>query len=191
MPAKKRPATRRTAARRTAARRKPTAGKRLSVRPRGKSFPERMAVWLALFIARQAEGRRATVRVRKDAAILRATHAGCVKCHGTGTIATHGKDGRLTGSKSCTATPSATRVSRGAVARQARFGPDKRSGLMGWKCLCGKGEKPRYRDAKTATAALKTHERKVHGGHSVGGAWYMQLPETAKPTTPAKTPTTV
>jgi len=181
MPAKKRPAARRTAARRSAARRKPAAGKRLSVRPRGKSFPERMAIRLALFIARQAEGRRATVRTRKDAAILRATHAGCAKCHGTGTIYTKGKDGNFTGSKPCPAKPATNSVSRAAVARQARFGPDKRSGLIGWQCPCGKREKPRYRDAKTATGALRTHERNTHAGVSVGGSWYAQLPETAKP----------
>jgi hypothetical protein len=190
MPAKKRPTPRRKPVKRTPARRKPSAGKRLAVRPHGRTFPERMAVWLALFIARQAEGHRATVRTRKDAAILRTTHAGCAKCHGTGTIATHDKKGLLTGSKSCDAKPSQVKVSRAVVARQARFGPDKRSGLMGWKCPCGKGEKPRYRDAKTASAALKAHERKIHGGATIGGAWYMQLPETAKTAT-SKTPATI
>jgi hypothetical protein len=181
MATRKRPATRKPAAKKRPARRKPVARKQLARRPRGGSFGQRAATWLALFIARQAEGHRATVRTRKDAAILRTTHAGCAKCHGTGTIATHDKKGLLTGSKSCDAKPSQVKVSRAVVARQARFGPDKRSGLMGWKCPCGKGEKPRYRDAKTASEALKSHERKIHGGATIGGAWYMQLPETAKP----------
>jgi hypothetical protein len=178
MPANKRP----TARKKPAARRKPIARKQLARRPRGGSRAQRMATWLALFIAKQAEGHRATVRTRKDAAILRQTHAGCAKCHGTGTIYTKGKDGNFTGSKPCPAKPATTTVSRAAVARQARFGPDKRSGLIGWQCPCGKREKPRYRDAKTATAALRTHERKTHAGASVGGSWYAQMPETAKPT---------
>lgn len=189
MPAKKRPTARRKPVKRTPARRKPTAGKRLTIRPRGRSLPEKAAVWVAHFIARQASARQATVRTRKDAAILRVTHAGCPKCHGTGTIATHDKDGQFTGSKSCNAKPSQVRVSRAAVARQARFGVDKRSGLIGWRCPCGGGEKPRYRDAKTASAAIKTHERKRHAGATIGGAWYLQLPEAAKPATAPKPPT--
>src|SRR5256885_10644054 len=32
----------------------------------------------------------------------------------------------------------------------SRMGADKRTGLVGWTCPCGKKEKPRYRDAKTA-----------------------------------------
>jgi hypothetical protein len=184
MPANKRP----TARKKPAARRKPVARKQLARRPRRGGFGQRAATWLALFIAKQAEGHRATVRTRKDAAILRATHAGCAKCHGTGTIYTKGKDGNFTGSKPCPAKPAATSVSRAAIARQARFGPDKNSGLIGWTCPCGAKEKPRYRDAKTATGALRTHERKKHGGITVGGTWYAQLPETAKPATQKGTP---
>jgi hypothetical protein len=188
MPATKRPAPRKPARKRTPAKRRPVARKAVARRPRGGSLPQRMAVWLAHFIARQAEGRRATVRTRKDAAILRATHSGCVKCHGTGTIYTKKKDGSFSGSKPCTAKPATTQVSRAAVAKAARFGPDKRSGLIGWRCPCGKAEKPRYRDAKVATKALRTHERQRHGGQTIGGTWYAQLPETAKPaTTPVKT----
>lgn len=182
MAAKKRPA------RRTTTRKKVVTRKSVTRRPpRGKTLGQRAALRLTMLIVRAAESRRATVRTRKDAAILRATHEGCAKCHGTGTIATHGKDGRLTGSKSCTATPKTMKVSRVQVAKQARFGVDKNSGLMGWKCPCGKREKARYRDAKAATAALRTHERKKHSGQSVGGAWYQQLPENAKPATATTT----
>jgi hypothetical protein len=184
----KRPATRKPARKRTPARRRPAPRRQLARRPRGGGFAQRMAVWLAMFIARQAEGRRATVRTRKDAAILRQTHAGCSKCHGIGTIATHDKHGKLTGSKSCTAKPSTTTVSRTAVARAARLGPDKRSGLIGWRCPCKAQERPRYRDAKTATSAIRTHEAKRHGGQTIGAAWYLQIPEAARPktATPAK-----
>lgn len=188
MASPKRPASRKTTRKRTPAKRRPTARKQLAVRPRGGGLAQRMATWLALFIARQAEGRRVTVRTRKDAAILRVTHAGCAKCHGTGTLYTKGKDGSFSGSKPCPARPAEVKVGRAAVAKAARFGPDKTSGLIGWNCPCGKREKPRYRDAKTATAALRTHERKVHAGVSIGGRWYAQLPEAAKPATTGKTP---
>lgn len=192
MASPKRPAPRKPAGKRTPAKRRPVARKTMARRPpRGRTFPERAAIWLAHFIARQAQGRRAIVRTRKDAAILRQTHAGCGKCHGTGTLYTKDKHGKLSGSKPCPAKPATVRISRAAVARAARFGPDKTSGLIGWKCPCGKREKPRYRDAKTATGALRTHERKVHAGQSLGGAWYAQLPESAKPTTargPVKQP---
>jgi len=181
-------AAKKPAARRTTTRKKTVTRKTVTRRPpRGKTLGQRAAIRLSMLIVRLAESHRDTIRTRKDAAILRATHEGCAKCHGTGTIATHGKDGRLTGSKSCTAKPTTTRVSRYQVAKQARFGVDKNSGLMGWNCPCGKKEKARYRDAKTATAALRTHERHKHGGQSVGGTWYQQLPEQAKPTT--STPT--
>lgn len=178
--AKKRPA-RRTTARKPA--RKKVARRPTTRRPaRSKKLSRRLAVWFAGGIANLAESRRATVQSRRDAAILRITHEGCTKCHGTGTIATHGKDGKLTGSKSCPAKPKTTQVSRTRVAMAARLGPDKNSGLFGWSCPCRAREKPRYRDAKTATAALKTHNRKKHSGISIGGTWYQQLPETAKPT---------
>jgi hypothetical protein len=179
MAAKKRPARRKTV-------KKTIVRKQITRRPaRGKTWQARLATRLAMLIARAAETRRDTARARRDAAILRQTHAGCATCHGTGTIATHGKDGKLTGSKPCTAKPTTLTVSRARVAASSRFGVDKNSGLIGWRCPCGKSEKPRYRDAKTATAALRTHERKQHGGVTVGGAWYQQLPETAKPATTA------
>lgn len=184
MPPKKRPA------RRTTTRKKVVTRKTVTRRPpRGKGIRQRAALGLTMLVIKLAEQRNETLGARKDAAILRATHEGCAKCHGTGTIATHGKDGRLTGSKSCTAKPTTTKVSKFQVAKQARFGVDKNSGLMGWTCPCGKKEKARYRDAKTATAALRTHERVKHGGKSVGGTWYQQLPENAKPTTAKTTPT--
>jgi hypothetical protein len=177
MAAKKRPA------RRTTTRKKVVTRKAVTVRPpRGKTITQKLAIKVSGRLVRIAAQHQDTLGARKDAAILRATHEGCTKCHGTGTIATHGKDGRLTGSKSCPATPTTTKVSKYQVARQARFGVDKNSGLFGWKCPCGKNEKARYRDAKTATAILRTHERKKHGGQTVGGTWYQQLPEGAKPT---------
>jgi hypothetical protein len=120
-----------------------------------------------------------TVRSRKDAAILRATHQGCPTCHGNGQIFTKGKNGSFTGSKRCPAKPTKQRVSKWAVYKASRFGADKNTGLVGWACPCGKKEKPRYRDAKEATKALRTHERQKHGGKSVGGAWYAQANEAA------------
>ncbi|MFE9621969.1 hypothetical protein [Streptomyces sp. NPDC006527] len=38
---------------------------------------------------------------------------------------------------------------------------------------------PRYRDAKEATKALRVHEKKRHGGKTVGGAWYAQTTKAA------------
>lgn len=188
-------ATRKPAARKTNARKRPakkptaaqTRRKKLAARPaRKKGVAQRIGRWLALRVAAHAEAHRHTVRARKDAAILRATHAGCETCHGTGTLYTKDKHGKLSGSKPCPAKPATTKVSKARVHTQARFGVDKHSGLIGWKCPCGTKEKPRFRDAKTATKALRTHEQKKHGGVSVGGAWYAQVPEPSKPT--AKTP---
>jgi hypothetical protein len=165
--------------------------------PRGNNPAERIAAWIAGWLARHARAHRDSVRSRKDAAILRATHAGCGKCHGTGTVFTRGRDGEFTGSKPCTAKPTVTKVSRATIHTAARFGPDKHSGLIGWSCPCGTRQKPRFRDAKTATAALRHHEKTKHGSKSVGGTWYAQLPASAAPTTtktpaaktaPAKTP---
>jgi len=129
-----------------------------------------------------------TVRSRKDAAILKLTHEGCTTCGGLGMIATRKKDGTLTGSKSCTAAPTRMKVSRWEINKAARLGADKSSGLTGWSCPCGKKEKARYRDAKTATAALRAHEKQKHGGKGVGGTWYAQVPAGAAPATPAKQP---
>ncbi|WP_405769268.1 hypothetical protein OG539_32740 [Actinacidiphila glaucinigra] len=181
------------AVKKTPARRKPArkkiSRKAIARKPlRGGTWYHRAAARLALIIISHAEKHRALVRTRKDAAILRATHAGCAKCHGTGTLYTKGKDGAFTGSKPCPATPTATKVSRYAVARQARFGVDKSSGLIGWRCPCGKKERPRYRDAKEATKAIRTHERDKHGGQSVGARWYAQLPEGAAQITGTPTP---
>lgn len=47
---------------------------------------------------------------------------------------------------------------------------------------------PRYRDAKEATKAIRTHERDKHGGQSVGARWYAQLPEGAAQITGTPTP---
>jgi hypothetical protein len=176
-------ATAKTAARKKpASRRRPAARTPVSRRPpRQHGVGQRLAAWFANWLARHAANHRDSVRSRRDAAILRQTHANCTTCHGTGTIFTKGKHGEFTGSKPCPARPATLAVSKTRVAIGARMGVDKHSGLVGWRCPCGKKEKPRHRDAKTATAALRTHERAKHGGVSVGGAWYAQLPEGAQP----------
>jgi hypothetical protein len=170
--------------------RKPAASKprkQIARRPRhNRKLTHRAAAWLGRTLARAAKTHRDTKQARRDAAILRATHEGCTTCHGTGTVYTRDKKtGSFSGSKPCPAKPATTKVSRAAIARQSRFGVDRNSGLIGWRCPCGNREKPRYRDAKAATAALRSHERKQHGGVSVGGAWYAQLPESAKAISPA------
>lgn len=170
-PAAKKRTTRRPAAR-TPVTRRP---------PRHNSRGQRIAAWFANWLARHAAKHRDHARTRRDAAILRQTHANCQVCHGTGTIFTKGKDGAFTGSKPCHAKPATISVSKTRVAIASRVGVDKHSGLIGWTCPCGKKEKPRYRDAKTATAALRTHERQKHGGVTVGGTWYAQLPEGTQP----------
>lgn len=178
------------ATKKTQPRKRPAARTPVTRRPpRGTSPMDRFAAWCGHLIARSAARRAVTVRSRKDAAILRVTHNGCATCHGTGTLFTKDKHGTFTGSKPCPAKPAVTQVSRFKVATAARFGVDKDSGLTGWRCPCGAKAKPRYRDAKTATAALRTHERARHGGVSVGGTWFAQLPERAAPVaTPAAAP---
>ena len=173
-------------------RRKPVSRARATRRPCSGPIGRRAATWLAFFVAKHGEKHLQTVNSRKDAAILRMTHEGCKRCKGNGQIFTKGKDGSFTGSKPCPAKPTKAKASRLKVAVAARFGPDKNSGLIGWACPCGKKEKPRYRDAKLATKALRTHERKKHGGQTVGGAWYAQVPEGADPkaTTPSAAPVT-
>lgn len=179
MPAKRQPARRKPAARRrTPARRKHPA-RRVKI-PRGGPIHARLGTWLVLrVIVPMVADRRSVMQSRKDAAILRATHEGCPTCHGNGQIFTKGKDGSFTGSKPCPAKPTKEKVSRAEINRAARMGADKRTGLVGWTCPCGKKEKPRYRDAKTATAALRAHEKAKHGGKSVGGTWYAQQTEAA------------
>jgi hypothetical protein len=183
-----------TARKRTAARRRTTASRRHPATrvkiPKGGPIHARLGSWLMLrVVVPMVDTHSDTVRSRKDAAILRATHEGCPTCHGNGQIFTKGKNGSFTGSKPCPAKPTKQRVSRWAIYKASRFGPDKNTGLVGWACPCGKKEKPRYRDAKEATKALRTHERTKHGGKSVGGAWYAQAIEAAaqpaKPQVPA------
>ncbi|WP_405673211.1 hypothetical protein [Streptomyces sp. NBC_01530] len=182
MPAKRKP-VRRTARTAPARRRKTAARKHPARRvkiPRGGPLHARLGTWLVLrVIVPMVADRRSVMQSRKDAAILRATHKGCPTCHGNGQIFTQGKDGSFTGSKPCTAKPTKEKVSRAEINRAARVGGDKRTGLVGWTCPCGKKEKPRYRDAKTATAALRAHEKQKHGGKSVGGTWYAQQTEAA------------
>lgn len=182
------------AARKPAARRKTTTTRRKTVKrtstvrkPRATTRGQKMATWLAIKIGEQAEKHTQTVVSRKDAAILRMTHEGCPTCKGNGQIYTKSKkDGSFTGSKPCPAQPTRAKAGRMRVALAARFGPDKHSGLIGWACPCGSKEKPRFRDAKEATKALRTHERKKHGGKTVGGAWYAQVAADAqvKPNAP-------
>jgi len=184
-------AKRSTARSRAAARRRKPATRKHPARrvkiPRSGPLHARLSSWLVLrVIVPMVDDHKDVLRSRKDAAILRATHEGCPKCHGNGQIFTKGKDGSFTGSKPCPAPATKQKVSRWEINKAARS-IDKNAGLVGWACPCGKKEKPRYRDAKLATAALRTHERQKHGGKSVGGAWYAQTtnaaqqPDQAKP----------
>ena len=183
MPAKRQPARKRT----TAARRTTSRGKHPAARvkvPRSGPIHAQIGARMVLFAISKLDTHGDTVQSRKDAAILRATHEGCPTCHGNGQVFTKGKDGSFTGSKPCPAKPTKQRVSKWAVYKASRFGVDKNTGLVGWACPCGKKEKPRYRDAKEATKALRTHERNKHGGKSVGGAWYAQATPGAIQTEP-------
>lgn len=186
--------TKRTTTRKTTKRpaKRPATRAAVTKRPSRHKHPaERLAAWLGRHIARHAKAHRQTTRSRRDAAILRATHAGCKVCGGTGTQFTQDKKtGAFNGSKPCPAKPTVTKVSRTAVAITSRTGVDKRSGLIGWRCPCGKAEKPRYRDAKTATSAIREHERRKHGGTTVGAAWFAQMPENAA-TKPSPAPKTM
>lgn len=174
-------AARKPAARKTT-RRKPVKRTSTVRKPRATTRGQKAATWLAMKIGEASEKHGQTVMSRKDAAILRMTHEGCPTCKGNGQIYTKSKkDGSFTGSKPCTAKPTKARAGRMRVAIAARFGPDRNSGLIGWACPCGSKEKPRFRDAKDATKALRTHERKKHGGKTVGGAWYGQAAEGAAP----------
>ncbi|WP_435285212.1 hypothetical protein [Streptomyces bacillaris] len=172
-----------------ARRRKPVPrariGKGLTV-PKTVPLHARLGMRMALIAAAQMDAHKTTVMTRKDAAILRMTHEGCPTCKGNGQIFTKGKDGAFTGSKPCPAKPTKAKAGRVKVALAARFSPDKRTGLVGWTCPCGKKEKPKFPDAKAATKALREHEKKKHG-RSLGGAWYGQAvdhPATApKPVT--------
>jgi hypothetical protein len=189
MPAKRKPARRtapaksKKAAARTSARKHPA--RRVKI-PKTGPIHARIGARMALFAASHLEDHSDVVRSRKDAAILRATHKGCPTCNGNGQIFTKGKDGSFTGSKPCPAKPTKQRVSKWEIYKASRFGTDKNTGLVGWACPCGKKEKPRYRDAKEATKALRTHERQKHGGKTVGGAWYAQAAEGAPQAAPQK-----
>ena len=172
-------ANRSTARKRAAARRrKPSArthpARRVKL-PKGGPLHARRGTWLMLrVVVPMIDDRRDTIRSRKDAAILRLSHEGCPKCGGKGQIHTKGKNGEFTGSKPCPANPTKQKVSKWAVHKAARFGPDKSAGLCGYSCPCGKQVKPRFRDPKEATKALRTHERQKHGGKTVGGRYTIQ-----------------
>lgn len=195
MPAKRTPARRTTPARRKPAARsraRKHPARRVKI-PRGGPVHARLGSWLVLrVIVPMVADRRSVMQSRKDAAILRATHEGCPTCHGNGQIFTKGKDGSFTGSKPCPAKPTKEKVSRAEINRSARVGANKRTGLVGWSCPCGKKEKPRYRDAKEATKALRAHEKQKHGAKSVGGTWYAQQTEAAAlaPSQPTHAPKT-
>ena len=194
MPAKRTPARRPTPARRRKPAARATARKHPARRvkiPRKGPLHARAASWLVLrVVVPMVDTRSDVVRSRKDAAILRATHEGCTTCHGNGQIFTKGKDGSFTGSKPCPAKPTKQKVSKLAVWKSSRFGADKNTGLVGVSCPCGWKQKPRYRDAKIATKALRAHEKTKHGGKSVGGTWYAQQTEAAAlaPSPPAPAP---
>ncbi|MFI7329333.1 hypothetical protein ACIBQ3_32440 [Streptomyces rubiginosohelvolus] len=174
MPAKTTTATRKPVARRRKPVPRARIGKGLKV-PKTVPLHARLGMRMALIAASQMDAHKTTVMTRKDAAILRMTHEGCPTCHGNGQIFTKDKKtGAFSGSKPCPAKPTKAKASRVKVALAARFSPDKRTGLVGWTCPCGKKEKPKFRDAKEATKALRDHEKKKHGGKSVGGAWYGQ-----------------
>jgi len=180
MPPKRQPARRTTAVkgRKPAARKHPAS--RVKV-PRKGPLHAQIGSRMVLFAVSKLDQHEDTVISRKNAAILKLTHEGCPTCKGLGQIYTKDKKtGAFTGAKRCPAKPTKQRVSKWAVYKASRFGPDKSTGLLGWACPCGKKEKPRYRDAKAATAGLRTHERQKHGGNSVGGAWYAQATEAAK-----------
>jgi hypothetical protein len=184
MPAKRKPA-RRSTGRATPARRRTSSARKHPARrikpPRGGPLHAQIGMRMVLFAVNRFDNHGDVVLSRKNAAILRATHQGCPTCKGNGQIYTKNKKtGEFTGAKACPAKPTKERVSRWEVYKASRFGADKNTGLIGWACPCGKKEKPRYRDSKTATAALRTHERQKHGGQSVGGKWYAQATEAAK-----------
>lgn len=187
-PAKRQPARRNTAAkrRRTSARKHPA--RRVKI-PRSGPIHARIGARMVLFAVSHLDDHSDVIRSRKDAAILRATHKGCPRCGGNGQIFTKGKDGSFTGSKPCPAKPTKQKASRWEVYKASRFGADRNTGLVGWSCPCGKKEKPRFRDAREATKALRAHEKKKHGGKSVGGAWYAQA--AAGSDTPTAAPTAV
>jgi hypothetical protein len=180
MPAKRKPARRKATsrARATTPRRRTTTTRKKSTSrvrvPRKGPLHAQLGARVAIFAVKRLETREETIRSRKDAAILRATHEGCAKCGGNGQIFTKGKDGSFTGSKPCPATPTKAKVSKWAVYKASRFGADKRSGLVGCSCPCGWKQKPKFRDAKEATKALRAHEKQKHGSKTVGGTWYAQ-----------------
>ncbi|MBB1252922.1 hypothetical protein H3146_06010 [Streptomyces sp. OF3] len=151
------------------------------------SLTGRLARRTGAWAARTHARRRADRRARTDAAILRRTHAGCTTCGGLGVIHKRKKDGSFAGSKSCPAKPAVTKVSRIKTAAEARYGQDRRSGLHGWSCPCGKRARPQWRTAKDATRELRVHEKRRHDGQSIGGTWYVQIPATAT-TAPIKRP---
>lgn len=185
MTAKTTTATRKPATRRRKPVPRARVGKGLKV-PKNVPLAARVGMWFALQAAAQMDAHKSTVMSRKDAAILRMTHEGCPTCHGNGQIFTKDKKtGAFSGSKPCPAKPTKAKAGRIKVAMAARFSPDKRTGLVGWTCPCGKKEKPKFRDAKEATKALREHEKQKHGGKSVGGAWYGQGAD-ATATTPAE-----
>lgn len=171
--------------RRQPAARRGSAPKRSTARSR--SLAGRIARRTGTWAARAHARRRADQRARRDATILRHTHAGCTKCDGTGRIYKRSKTGAYAGSKSCPAKPKTIKAPRLKIAIESRYGQDKRSGLHGASCPCGWKTKPHCRTPKDATAELRAHEKRRHDGESLGGAWYVQVPATST-TTPTTKP---
>lgn len=173
------------ASRSSAPARKTLTAKR--AKARSKSLAGRIARRTGTWAARAHARRRADRRARRDATILRHTHAGCTKCNGTGRIYKRSKTGAYAGSKSCPAKPKTIKAPRLKIAIESRYGQDKRSGLHGASCPCGWKTKPHCRTPKDATAELRAHEKRRHDGESLGGAWYVQVPAagTTTPTTKA------
>ncbi|MFD7705657.1 hypothetical protein [Streptomyces sp. NPDC059786] len=165
------PAKRRKPAARTSARKHPARRVKL---PRGGKLHHQLAMRMVMVAASHYDTHQDTVRARRDMAIIKLSHQGCKKCGGKGQLHTKGKNGEFTGSKPCPAKPTKQKISKWAAYKASRFGADKNTGLMGCTCPCGWTQKPRYRDAKTATRALRAHEKQKHGGVSVGGAWTVQ-----------------
>lgn len=170
-------AAKRATAKKRAAKRRSTAAKRPV--PRRGSLAGRVARRTGAWAARRHAKGREDRRARTDAAILRRTHAGCATCKGTGTITKRKKDGSWAGSKSCPEKPVTRSVPRLAVAVEARYGQDRRSGLYGYSCPCRRPVRAQWRTAREATKALRLHEKKRHAGSSIGGTWFVQVPATA------------
>ena len=168
--------------------RRKTAGKAASRRSgaRKAGLLDRLLHHAAINVKNRHSRRRNEQRARRDAAVLRATHSGCTTCNGLGQITIRGKNGEFKGSKTCPATPATLNTSHAITLRAAaRFSTDRNVGLWGWTCPCGAKGKPRCRTAKDADRQLTTHNRKEHGGTSLGGTVHQQTAAPPRQAPPA------